>query len=134
MRPTFPLLAVLSGLFLAVSPAAADPAPPAKPGSQCFFVNEFQGWKAPDAKTIYIRVNLHQYYRLDLANTCSALLWPDSHLITHWRGSNSVCSAIDWDLKVAQDATRGFATPCIVKTMTMLSPAEAAAIPRKFKP
>ncbi|MEI9996714.1 MAG: DUF6491 family protein [Rhizomicrobium sp.] len=130
MRLSLPILASVCGLLLAAAPAAADPA---ARHSQCFFVNGFENWKAPDARTIYIRVNLHRYYRLDLANSCSALLMPDSHLITKWRGSSSVCSALDWDLKVSQGFP-GAATPCIVKTMTELTAEEAAAIPKKFKP
>jgi hypothetical protein len=97
-------------------------------------IRSFENWKAPDAKTIYIRVNLRQYYRLDLATSCPTLLSANSHLITKWRGSSWVCSALDWDLKVSDDPMRGFASPCIVKTMTPLSESEAASIPRKFKP
>jgi hypothetical protein len=41
---------------------------------------------------------------------------------------------LDWDLKVSDDPIRGFASPCIVKTMTALSDSEAAAIPRENKP
>jgi hypothetical protein len=96
-------------------------------------VNGFENWKAPDAKTIYIRVNLHQYYRLDLAASCPALLWPDSHLITTWRGSDTVCSALDWDLKVSQ-GFHSIPEACIVEAMTALTAEEAAAIPKKFKP
>ncbi len=111
---------------------AQAPLPPAARNS-CFYANEFQAWKAPDARTIYVRVNLHQYYRLDLASECASLLWPDTHLITHVRGSNAYCSAVDWDLQVAQ-GFHGAAEPCLVETMTELSPAEAAAIPAKFRP
>lgn len=113
--------------------AAALAGPDTSSSSQCFFSRNFEGWKAPDAKTIYIRVNMHDYYRLDLGATCPSLLWPSVHLITKWRGSDSVCSAVDWDLQVAQTGS-GIATPCIVKKMTKLSPAEAAEIPAKFKP
>jgi len=134
MRFALAALASALGLFLAMPPAVSDPAPPQPSGRRaCFFVNNFENWRAPDAKTIYIRVGLHEYYRLDLAASCPALLWPDSHLVTKWRGSNVVCSALDWDLKVSQ-GPQGISTPCIVKTMTALTPQEAAAIPKKFKP
>jgi hypothetical protein len=100
-------------------------------GQSCFFINQFRTWKAPDARTIYIRVNPNRFYRLDLAGRCEALLWPDGHLVTDTRGSDTVCSALDWNLKVSQV---GIAEPCIVKKMTELTPAEAEAIPKKFKP
>jgi hypothetical protein len=135
MRRILPTLAAVLGLLVAIPQAAAEPAArPATKGPQCFSIRSFENWKAPDAKTIYIRVNLHQYYRLDLAASCPTLLSANSHLITNWRGSSWVCSALDWDLKVSEDSVRGFASPCIVKKMTALTETEAAAIPRKFKP
>ena len=130
---TYSLLVFIGLALGATQPASAVSTPPID-AKRCFFIRSFQNWKAMDNKTIYIRVNLNQYYRLDLANRCSNLMWPDSRLITQWRGSSSVCSGLDWDLKVAQGGTRGFATPCIVKTMTPLTAAQAAAIPRKFRP
>lgn len=117
---------IASFALLGVTAIAADTTP-------CFFSRNFEGWKALDARTIYIRVNVRDYYRLDLASTCPTLLGPSTHLITKWHGSDSVCSALDWDLKVAQTGSE-IATPCIVKKMTKLSPSEAAAIPPKFKP
>jgi hypothetical protein len=123
------------GLLVTFPQVAAGPASgPTTKGAQCFSIRSFENWKAPDAKTIYIRVNLRQYYRLDLATSCPTLLSANSHLITNWRGSSWVCSALDWDLKVSDDPVRGFASPCIVKKMTALTETEAAAIPRKFKP
>lgn len=92
-------LALVLGL-LSATPALAVSTPPIDAG-RCCFIQSFQNWKAPDDKTIYIRVNLNQYYRLDLANRCYNLTWPSSHLITRWRGSNSVCTGLDWDLKVS---------------------------------
>jgi hypothetical protein len=77
---------------------------------------------------------LDKYYRLDLAGTCPALRQPDAHLITHTRGPDTVCAAIDWDLKVSEGASFRFSEPCIVKTMTLLTPGEVAAIPKEFKP
>jgi hypothetical protein len=130
-----PTLTAVLGFLIAIPSLAAEPgSAPATKGPRCFSIRSFENWKAPDAKTIYIRVNLRQYYRLDLAASCPTLLSANSHLITKWRGSSWVCSALDWDLKVSDDPMRGFASPCIVKTMTPLSESEAASIPRKFKP
>ena len=110
-------------------PAIAQPAQ-----NTCFLINQFNGWKAPDTKTIYIRVGLDRVYRLDLANTCSLLAMPNVHLITKTRGPDLVCSAIDWDLSVSESPPGNIPEPCIVKKMTLLSPEEAAAIPPKFRP
>ncbi|MDE2495354.1 MAG: hypothetical protein KGL97_15765 [Alphaproteobacteria bacterium] len=126
---------VLSAIFAAgLGSLAQAQTPPPKP-DRCFFIGNFRNWKAPDARTIYIRVNFNRYYRLDLAGECPAMLWPDARLITVWRGSDVVCDALDWDLKVSNGPPReGAAEPCIVKTMIALSHDEAEAIPRAFKP
>jgi hypothetical protein len=128
----FALIAGLLGLP-AVTTGIADAQPATAQRNTCFFLSQFRQWKAPDDKTIYISVLPDRYYRLDLSGRCPALRWPASHLVTVFRGSDTVCSALDWDLKVSQ-APNGIAEPCIVRQMTLLSPAEAAAIPPKFKP
>jgi hypothetical protein len=118
---------LLTGRAAVAQPAVSTP-------DKCFRIEQFEGWRAPDAKTIYIRVLQDRFYRLDLAGACPALKQPDAHLITHTRGPDSVCSAIDWDLKVSEGASFQFSEPCIVKTMTYLSPGDVAAIPKEFKP
>jgi Family of unknown function (DUF6491) len=125
-------LALASLTGIAASQPAASP-PPAQNQRSCFYVNEFDSWRAQDANTVYIRTNTNRYYRLDMSNACPALLWPEAHLIMNVRGPDTICSAIDWDLKVSQ-GFHDIPTPCIVKTMTPLTPDEAAAIPKKFKP
>jgi len=130
--------AALTAFFAATVSAAAQPAaPPATqtpPGHpRCFYPNEFEGWKAPDDRTIYLRIRIHRIYRLDLSSPCAGLRWPDAHLIMNVRGSDTICTPLDWDLKVASSPP-SIAEACIVKTMTELSPAEADAIPKKYQP
>lgn len=98
----------------------------------CFFVSQFNNWRAADEKTIYIRVGVNRYFRLDLASGCKTATWPDSFLITKFRGSNTVCTALDWDLKVSEP--HGIAEACIVSQMTELKPDEVKALPAKAKP
>ena len=130
------LLATLTAAtcFLALSlPATAQQAPKKPTASQCFYSNRIENWKATDAKTIYLRVGLQNYYRLDLANACQALKWPGAFLITKIHGPNLICGAVDWDLHVAT-SWRDIPQACIVKKMTKLSKEDAAALPQKFKP
>jgi hypothetical protein len=129
MRAMCFMLAMTLGLGFGISTATAQPA-----HSQCFSIRDFHSWKALDARTLYIRVDTRRYFRLDLETSCPLLLSQNSHLVTKWRGSSWVCSAIDWDLKVSDDPIRGFASPCIVRKMTALTDSEAAAIPRKDRP
>jgi len=132
-------LALFASLALA-APASAQSAPgktskPAAAENQCFLISSFENWRAPDNKTMYLRVNVNEYFKIDMAGDCPELTYPDAHLITVWRGSSEVCGPLDWDLKVADGTGPGsFAVPCIVKSQTRLTPAEAAAIPKKFKP
>ncbi|HVZ70634.1 MAG TPA: DUF6491 family protein [Rhizomicrobium sp.] len=117
--------------FLLAGSASAEPAAPT--GKSCFFINQFETWKAPDDKTMYIRTSSKHYYRLDMAGSCSALTGINPHLVTTFRGTNSICSHLDWDLKVV----RSPGSPpeaCIVKAMTEMTPEEVKAIPKKFKP
>lgn len=123
-------IAILSGVGVAAAQPAAAPAPT---GNSCFFINQFDNWKAPDNKTMYISTTSKHYYRLDMAGTCSALTGINPHLVTTFNGTNSICSKLDWNLKVA----RSPGSPpeaCIVSAMTELTPEEVKAIPKKFKP
>ena len=131
-------LALASAAILASAIGASaqpDQSEQAKPsaGRSCFFVTQFDNWKAQDANTMYVRVNMNRYFRLEMSGSCPALTWPDAHLIMNIRGSNTICSPLDWDLKVST-GIHDIPTPCIVKSMTPLTADEAAAIPKKFKP
>lgn len=128
------LIGAVIGLAAAAIGGAALAQPPARKPSQCFLMRDFRDWRAPDGKTIYIRVHTHDYYRLDLAGACPDLTFPAARLITKTHGTDSVCSAIDWDLSVAQPGPAGFPIRCMVQSMTRLSPAEVDALPPKFRP
>lgn len=107
-------------------------APALAQGQSCFFVNQWNGWKAADDHTIYLNVSGgHRIFRLDIAGSCPALLDPTSTLITD-NHTDSICTAVDWNLKVRQ--APGFAMPCIVSKMTQLTPEQAAALPKNLRP
>ena len=131
------VVVALSTPFSASAQSGPAPQTTSKPGqaSQCFYSNQFRQWRDVDDKTIYIRVNLNDYYRLDMAGSCPELTYPDPHLITEVHGPSTICTALDWDLRVADGTGPGsFATPCIVKDMVKLTKAQADAIPKKYKP
>ena len=123
------LLAVLAQISLCTAQQTAPP--PA--ASRCFSASEFENWRAADAKTLFIRVRPQRIFRLDLAGECSLATWPDAHLITKFSGSDTICRAVDWDLKVAIPPN-GIPEPCIVKAMTELTPEQAAALPKGQRP
>jgi hypothetical protein len=123
-------IACLTMLMLAamgIAPAAAQPA------GQCFSTTEMGNWRAADAGRLYVRVRMKQIYRLDLKGRCSLLTAPGARLITTFRGSNLICSPLDWDLKVSAGIGSNV-EPCIVKTMTQLTPDEIKALPKNVTP
>ena len=122
--------AIAAGAALLAAATGAAQAQP--PRNQCFLVSQFENWRGGGDRTMYIRVSGNQFYRLEMANNCSELVSPGATLINRFRGS-SVCSPLDWDIRV-KDFPGSIAVPCIVKTMTPLSPAEVAALPKKQKP
>src|ERR1700743_3765463 len=121
------MISALLGVSMLSVPAFADE-DMNKPAPRCFSMRDFENWKAPDANTIYIRVGINRFYRLDMAAPCQALKMINSHLITKTRGSDQVCTGLDWDLSVS-DSTGlgigrgggGFRPACIVKKQTPLS-------------
>lgn len=126
------LAALLSAVLVAATalPAAAEPA---RRAGQCFNTREMGNWRAADASTLYVRVRMKQIYRLDLQGRCSMLTAPGAMLITTFRGSDLICSPLDWDLKVSAGIGSNV-EPCIVKTMTPLSADEIVALPKKVTP
>ena len=121
---------VLSALGLGALPVAAAPDHARNP---CFFITQWQGWKADGPNTIYLRVNLRDIYRADLSAGSSQLTWPGTyHLVSRVEGSESICTALDLRLAVAD--SYGFYQPLIVRSLVKLTPEQIAALPRKDLP
>lgn len=125
------LLAAIVVIASAVS-VPAQATPPHERPAACFSAGRFRSWRAPNARTIYILVGRHRYYRLDLAGTCPLLLAPGARLVTKFFGSEQVCSPLDWDLAVSLGLEGR--EPCIVESMTQLTPAQVAGIPKSRRP
>jgi len=125
------LAAITAGVLLAPHEARGD----LKAGNmaQCFHSSDISAWRAPDTKTIYLRVFTSRYYRVDLSRQCSPLNWPDAHLITHSHGPDLVCKPVDFDIH-ASEGPDAIAEPCFVKSLTALTPEEVKALPRNSKP
>jgi hypothetical protein len=117
---------------------AADVAPARTPtGSGCFRSHDISGHRIADERTVYVRVLHRDVFRLQSSNSCFAGSMPDDPLlIREPPGVSVVCRAIDIDLSVLHDVggTPGMRTPCLVQSMTQLTPAEIAALPPKLRP
>ncbi len=98
----------------------------------CFLRREWRGsFRAtPDARTIYIRVS-GSIYRLDLQSSYPLLKDPFS-VLRNRDSAEMICTPLDFRLTVSNRI--GAEESPIVKHMTRLTPAEAAALPKRLKP
>ena len=111
---------------LAAPAASASNAP-------CFFINQWQGWKADGPNVLYLRVNMRDIYRADLSAGADQLGWAGSyHLVSKVQGSTSICGPLDLQLAVSDG--HGYYQPLIVRSLVKLTPEEAAALPPKDRP
>jgi hypothetical protein len=122
--------ALATAAFAGAASAATTPSAPAATRS-CFFQRDWESWHAPDRNTIYLKINLHDIYRVDLSAGSDLLTWPDAHIINKVRGPDSVCSPLDLDLSVSDGHIHEF---LIAKAITKLTPEQVAAIPKKDLP
>ena len=131
LRPNL-LLATIGAIAFAAAAASAAESPK-DPGKNCFLSNSWQGWSAPgDGDALYLRVGLHDIYRVDLTPGTHARKYGDRFLVNRVRGSNWICSPLDLDLTLSDQ--QGFREPLIARSLRKLTPAEIAAIPRKDLP
>lgn len=120
------LAAAATALALPVAvgvPAAAEGA------KQCLYVNQLGATKADGLRTIYARVGARDLWRIDLAADCAFL--GDGKLVITPRGSGSICGPQDFDLGVS---AAGGSQRCFVRSLTRLTPEEAAAVPKRAQP
>jgi hypothetical protein len=125
------VLTLAATLGLAGAATAADP--PKSSSRDCFFARSWEGWKAPNDKTLFLRVNNRDVYRVDLQVGSTFLTGPDPHLINDVRGPDTICSPLDLDLRVSPGSD-GPAEPLFVKSLVKLTPQQVAAIPKKDRP
>jgi len=118
---------------VAAGAAVATTAEARSPNTPCFFTNSWQGWSSPSRDVLLLRVNMHDVYRVELSGGGGPGLNSAGYfLVNQVRGSNTICSALDLDLAIADH--NGFYQPLFPRTLTRLTPEEVAAIPKKYKP
>ncbi len=123
-------IALIAGL-LAVTGASAATGP--RPGDNCFLGNSWEGWSAPgNGDALYLRVNMHDIYRVDLVPGTHVRKDPGRFLVNRVRGPDWICSPLDLDLTLSDH--HGFQQPLIARSLRKLTPEEVAAIPRKDLP
>jgi hypothetical protein len=119
----------------AVAAAGAVVAQPHHGGSNdtsCFYINQWNGWSAPNDRTLYLGVNYRDIYEVQLADSSPFLQNPEAHIVSDTRGPNTVCNPVD--LQLAIDEPHGLHRRLIAKSLVKLTPEQVKAIPRKYRP
>lgn len=114
------------------TPPRAIPAATDSARAPCFFRRNWRGGfrATPDARAIYIRV-ARSVYRLDMQASYSLLKDPFA-VLSNTGSTNTICSPLDFRLSVSNRA--GVMQWPIVRRMTLLTPQEAAALPKHLRP
>jgi hypothetical protein len=124
------------------APAASAP-PAAAPSGRdsCFRTTDIRSHRAADSRTLFVRLTNREVFRIDMAGACLSGAGPSDPLVIRSRpGSTLACRPIDLDISVARgvgttSSLRSAArTPCIVQSMTRLTPDEVAALPARSRP
>ena len=102
------------------------------PAVPCFHTSQWLGWKAPDRNTLYLGVNGHDVYRVDLHVSPPDLMYPNVQLVSGAQGSSAICTALDLQLAVVNAS--GMRQPIIARSLTKLTPEQVSAIPKKYRP
>ena len=137
MKTPLAIAAASAVLAIGVAPivSRADDKPDAKPAhtDTCFWARNVTGFAAPDDHTVYVRVGLHDVYRLDLMISCPDVDWNQRVALQSSRGAGgSICNALD--AEIVSHAVGLGRQRCPVKAMHKLTPDEVAALPKKAKP
>jgi hypothetical protein len=99
----------------------------------CFFIHDWEGWKAPNDHTLYLGVVRHQVYEVQLSGGSVLLQDPDAHLVSRTYAPTSVCSARDLQLMVSEPFG-GVSEGLIATSLIKLTPEQIKAIPPKYLP
>ncbi len=117
---------------LAAAVALSGNGAAAAPAKSCFQMSQLQNTQPDGDQRIYARVGLHDVYRLDLAFRCPALLSKEGIVLIPAGGQNLICTPLDLDVRARE--LGGSSTPCNIKSISKLTPEEAAALPPKVRP
>lgn len=120
------VLASLAGLAGAAAAFGAVAQP--HPDKSCFFTRDLRNHTVGGDHTLYFDVGGRSVYRVETSNNCLAGASSSDPIVMRNRaGMGQICNKMDLDISV-----RGIG--CIVTSVTKMTPAEVAALPRRMKP
>jgi hypothetical protein len=94
-------------------------------------VRNINGFNAPNDNTLYIRVGVNDYWRIDLMIPCQGLTWRHAIGLESIPGSPWICEPIQAQVVYRET---GIQQRCPVSGLHKLTPAEAQALPKKYRP
>jgi hypothetical protein len=114
------------------TPMKLAAAPTTAPPAACFWGHEVDSFNAPDDRTVYLRVGVHDYYELKLFAPCLDIDW-DHRIALRSRGGDWICEGRNLDAEID---TRSDIGPqrCQVDSVRKLTPADLAALPKNERP
>ena len=133
---SFAVVSVLSGAAgpagqAATSVPGVDTATTAASANVCFKRRDVRNHTVGGPKTLYLDVAGRDVYRIEMSNSCLAsAVSSDPLIFNNQTSTQSVCKPMDLDITVSAAGP----SKCIVSSISKLSPAEVAALPKKMRP
>ncbi len=115
-----------------ITPSICAPAQAAteRVKNSCFHARNISNFRAPDNKTVYLRVGVRDIYQLDLFGACPDVDWNEQIAVAS-RGGPWICTG--FDAEIISPSSIG-PHRCQVRTVKKLTPTEVAALPKKARP
>jgi hypothetical protein len=121
-------LVLVSLAALAAATAFGATAQPSASGGKCFLTRDLRNHTVGDAHTLYFNVNGRDVYRVTTSDSCLAGATSSDPIVLRDRASTGrICDKMDWDISV-----RG--ARCIVSGMSVMTPEEVKALPKRLQP
>lgn len=125
-----PILAGVAGALMAFGAAAQPHARASAPAStphSCFLMRNLRNHIIADPTTIYLNVDGTDIYRVKTDKACLAGAISTEPMAIQSFGSGQICTRQDLEIVV-----RG--AHCIIDSISKMTPAEVATIPRRLRP
>jgi hypothetical protein len=119
-------------LAAAIAAGAAQAQPGTRPApTQCILVRNINSFNAPNDRTVYVRVGVKDFYRLDLMNDCTGITFGNSLALESSPGRSWICSPLE---ATVINRRIGMNQRCPVSAIHKLTADEAAALPKRDRP
>lgn len=100
---------------------------------QCFRRSNIQNHTFADDHTLYLRTAGRAIYRVEVDGACLAGAgFGDPLVMQSPPGSDNICRPMDLDIRIR--TPNGGVSPCIVRSLTLLTPEQVAALPKGDRP